>query len=117
MSGFVVIMRTGAAPYEFVAYGPAPTRESADEFAAFLNAEVDPATVVPLRSPTAELLGFWRTFRDEIARNAAGEATPPGGVHEHTYDGSGRCWCEAGAVAHERLQRALATRARRRGDG
>jgi hypothetical protein len=91
VSGFVVIMRVGD---DFVAYGPAPTRESADDFAQFLNIEVDPATVVPLRSPTAELLWFWRTFRADIERNNA--ATP----------------AEV-AVAHERLTQALDQRRRR----
>jgi hypothetical protein len=70
---WVVILRVDAD--EFVAYGPAPTKESAQAFADFLNAEVDPATVVPLRSPTDELLGFWRAFRAEIDRNNRGAAT------------------------------------------
>lgn len=41
------------------AYGPFATVEEAEEFRAFLAAEVDPAAVLKLASPVRELLG-WR---------------------------------------------------------
>jgi hypothetical protein len=41
-------------------YGPFATNGEAEEFAQFLSREVDPAFVEPLRSPTTELLGWWR---------------------------------------------------------
>lgn len=55
---WIVLLRTGS-PEEIVVYGPMDA-EAAGEFAAFLTAEVDPAVMRKLRSPTHELLGFWR---------------------------------------------------------
>lgn len=40
-------------------YGPFTDKDEAEEFASFLRVEVDPAAVVPLKSPTRELLA-WR---------------------------------------------------------
>lgn len=53
----IVICAHGPTPY-----GPFNTREQAEEFAAFLAAEVDPAYVTVLRSPVTELLG-WREMK------------------------------------------------------
>lgn len=43
-------------------YGPFDDEAQAEHFADFLTTEVDPATVVPLKSPIAELLA-WRRNR------------------------------------------------------
>lgn len=40
-------------------YGPFDDGKAAGRFAAFMTAEVDPATVVKLSSPTLELLAFY----------------------------------------------------------
>ncbi len=61
-SQFVVLLSTGT---DIVAYGPLEAAE-AEAFAAFLTATVDPATVRQLRSPTKEMLAWWRS---ETARN------------------------------------------------
>lgn len=55
---WIVLLRTGS-PEEIHAYGPMDA-ETAGEFAAFLTAEVDPATMRKLNDPTRELLGYWR---------------------------------------------------------
>lgn len=69
----IVVLRTGEAD-GLVAYGPFD-EETAHEFAGYLAAEVDPAYVVPLRSPTSELLGYWRSQRAEAAATNAAEPT------------------------------------------
>lgn len=56
MSAFIVRLKDQA-----VNYGPFAFAADAEEFAQFLSREVDPAFVEPLRSPTTELLGWWRT--------------------------------------------------------
>lgn len=40
-------------------YGPFDDKETAELFAGFLSAEVDPAQALPIVSPVRELLG-WR---------------------------------------------------------
>ena len=45
-------------------FGPFTDREDAERFAAFATAEIDPARVVPLLSPVAELLN-WRDMTKE----------------------------------------------------
>lgn len=68
MSGqWVVLLSTGKN--ETIAYGPMNAVDAGD-FTAYLNAEVDPAKRVPLRSPASELLGYWRNNRAELERNA-----------------------------------------------
>lgn len=42
------------------AYGPTEDEDTARDFAAFLTSEVDSATPLRLRAPTAELLSYWR---------------------------------------------------------
>lgn len=59
---WVVLLTTGEAD-ETVAYGPIGDADEAAEFAAFLTAEVDPATVRPLRSVNRELMAFYRNQR------------------------------------------------------
>ena len=44
-------------------YGPFDDRPEAQAFADYLAAEVDPATVQDLRSPTSELLGWVNATR------------------------------------------------------
>jgi len=58
---FAVIIDGLAVPAVF---GPFSDREDADRFAAFATAEIDPARVVPLLSPVAELLN-WRDMTKE----------------------------------------------------
>jgi hypothetical protein len=53
-------------------YGPFADRDEARAFAEFLGREVDPAAVVPLHSPTAELLAW----RSGVALPAMTERTP-----------------------------------------
>ena len=43
-------------------YGPTDDEDLAREFAEFLTAEVDPATVHRLHSPTSELLAHYKAF-------------------------------------------------------
>lgn len=47
-------------------YGPFDDRETANRFADFLTAEVDPATVHRLYSPVVSLLG-WRDLVERLA--------------------------------------------------
>jgi len=54
---YVVILNTGSDP---VVYGPFHDGQTAYDFAAYLTAEVDPATVVLLRDPARELLAYWK---------------------------------------------------------
>lgn len=57
MTQWAVLLDTGTEP---VLYGPIDDGRLAEEFALFLNAEVDPARVFRLHSVEGELLGFWR---------------------------------------------------------
>ena len=61
MSNFAVLLEGQTTPR---LYGPFATASEAEEFAAFLTAEVDPAKVVPLRNPVGELLAWWRYKTD-----------------------------------------------------
>lgn len=54
-----------------VCYGPFTDEDVATGFAAYLTAEVDPASVVRLSEPVTELLSFYGQF---MARQAAEEA-------------------------------------------
>ena len=56
---WVVVLDTGGESGPRI-YGPFQDQFPARDFAAFLTAEVDPATYHPLRDPTGELLGYWR---------------------------------------------------------
>lgn len=62
---FVVVL-TGH--HSKVAWGPFATRESAQEFAEFVTAEIDPAEVRTLSSPAGELLA-WRRAMEELNRD------------------------------------------------
>lgn len=46
-------------------YGPTEDEDTARDFAAFLTAEVDPARVVELLSPTKQLISFWKHHNEE----------------------------------------------------
>lgn len=72
---WVVVLNTGGDPY---VYGT-EDEDTARQFAEYLTAEVDPAYAVCLRSPMAELLGFWRQHRVLVAetREARPEFWPP----------------------------------------
>ena len=50
-----------------VTWGPFPSRDAAEEFAEFVTAEIDPAEVRTLSSPTGELLA-WRKAMQELFR-------------------------------------------------
>ena len=65
---WVVVLNTGAGPY---VYGT-EDEDTARQFAEYLTAEVDPASAHRLRSPTAELLSFWR--RHDMQRSQADRA-------------------------------------------
>lgn len=60
----VVVMGNGDHRAPFV-YGPFEDMELAQQFADFLTAEVDPATVINVIHPADELVGWWRTHRQE----------------------------------------------------
>jgi hypothetical protein len=47
-----------------IAYGPVEDEHAARELAAFLTVEVDPATAMSAKSPTKELLAYWRNARN-----------------------------------------------------
>lgn len=72
---FVVLLKTGSETG--VLYGPFDTRLEANEFAEFMSKEVDPATVESLRSPTLELLAFWRNELKRPDRADKPEYWPP----------------------------------------
>lgn len=58
---YIVLLDPAATPSaspEYV-YGPFDNRDLAEQFAEFLTAEVDPASVHELRDPAKELLNFW----------------------------------------------------------
>lgn len=57
-----VILRSGDRPDDNICYGPFPDQQTAERFAAFLTAEVDPATARPLESPVSELLAWYATM-------------------------------------------------------
>ena len=66
---FIVALDNGLK----VAWGPFGSREEAEQFAAFIADEVDPAEVRTLSSPTGELLA-WREASQEWGRlDAAAE--------------------------------------------
>lgn len=44
-------------------YGPFGDKATADGFAAYLTAEVDPAEVLHVSDPAADLLSFYRQFQ------------------------------------------------------
>lgn len=66
------------------AYGPTEDKDTAEAFAEFLTREVDPAAALQLRSPTAELLAWWRQSR------SAHVAEPP----EHWPPMPGSVWSD-----------------------
>jgi len=80
---WVVLLKTGARD-EIVAYGPIDDANAASGFADFLTSEVDPAFVRILRSPTLELLSFWRN------RKAGMPSTP--GRPEYWPPEPGQIW-------------------------
>jgi hypothetical protein len=59
---FVVVLKG-----QSVTWGPFETRSGADEFAAFVTEEIDPAEVRTLSSPVGELLA-WRKAMQELNR-------------------------------------------------
>lgn len=59
---WIVLLDTGR---ERFAYGPTEDEDTANDFAAFLTAEVDPAVALKLRSPTKELLAYWQQQDEE----------------------------------------------------
>lgn len=50
------------------AYGPTEDEDTARDFAAFLTAEVDPAVPIKLRSPTRELIAWWKAHEERAGR-------------------------------------------------
>lgn len=62
MAKFAVVLKDHAA------WGPFSTRKEADDFCAFVTAEIDPAEVYTLSSPAAELL-LWRKHVEELRRH------------------------------------------------
>lgn len=74
---WVVLLRTGVA--DTYPYGPFNDEAYAEQFADYLTAEVDPARVVPLRSPIGELISFYNRAAAEArpAGNARPDRWPP----------------------------------------
>lgn len=65
MTQFAVIL-TSHLPYHVSAgWGPFGDRDEAIRFAAFVTAEVDPASVITLQSPVAEALNWRDMIRAE----------------------------------------------------
>ena len=56
----------------YVVYGPLSEKD-AHPFSKFLGDTVDPAIVLPLASPTGEMLAW---YQSELDRNNAGEGGP-----------------------------------------
>lgn len=82
-------------------YGPFTDRQTADGFAAFLTAEVDPAEVLPdgpnpigLMDPVRELLA-WRDLIADPSHRPTGETTALGAVRH----AAGHCINLTGALA------------------
>lgn len=67
---WIVLLRTGS-PEEIIAYGPMDAR-TAEEFAQWLSATVDPAVPRRLASPVGEMLAWHRSEyeRNECTLNA-----------------------------------------------
>lgn len=98
-----------------VPWGPFDDRGTAEEFALYLNAEVDPAEVKPMQSPVRDLLGWRRgvalpaigQLRDDLARAegapAIAGAFPAGEGHTAGCTRQGPHFfphqCGAGSVA------------------
>lgn len=61
---WAVLVRTGTDTGLYL-YGPFDDSADAGRFSAFMTAEVDPASVLILRSPMAELLTFLKNQRDD----------------------------------------------------
>lgn len=95
---FVVLLSTGRSEELPFPYGPFDDMAEAEDFAAFVAKEIDPASVVPLRSPSKELLAWWRTHRDELPAAVTPEHWPPrpGQVWQ---DGESNRWVCAGTNA------------------
>jgi hypothetical protein len=62
-----------------VGWGPISDRRQADDFAKFITDEMDPARVIPLRSPASELLAWRGTVIRDIKRETLRPASdaPP----------------------------------------
>ena len=73
-------------------YGPFDSDTDAKEFAEFLTAEVDPATVHRLIPPEDELLGWWRNQRHGETRPLAEEGTWPPLLADIWQDRRGERW-------------------------
>lgn len=85
MSGqWVVLLRTGVGAAGVHPFGPFDDDAVAQCFADYLTAEVDPAVVVSLRSPVAELLSFWGRYREN--------AEPSLGRPDHWPPMPGHVW-------------------------
>jgi hypothetical protein len=84
--GWVVLLNNSGSDRP-IPFGPFREAKDADDFAAFLTMEVDPA--VPLMSPTRELLSFWHQQRTRANPRPIGWPPKPGDIWE---DDSGDRW-------------------------
>lgn len=75
-TAFVVVLQNG---HGVRVYGPFISRADADEFEAFLSAEVDPCTVRELHEPLREVLA-WRAAARGDAEEAEQVLRRPGGA-------------------------------------
>lgn len=70
-------------------YGPTEDEDTAREFAAYLTAEVDPAAVYKLHSPTRELLAYYKNFMRTRAKYPPEWPPKPGEIWQ---DRAGNRW-------------------------
>lgn len=87
---WVVVLR---GQKEAMVYGPTDAT-TAKEFAEYLTVEVDPASAHKLRSPTRELLAFWRQRRQQSIDLTENWPPKPGDIWQ---DRNGNRWsCQVG---------------------
>lgn len=70
MTRWIVRCDHGCETYSY--YGPFGDEPSAQRFAEFVTAEIDPATVHEMCDPVNEFMGYWRSLKDEESATEAG---------------------------------------------
>jgi hypothetical protein len=99
---FVVLLTTSTLAA--MPYGPFGDRAEAESFAEFLSKEVDPAVVAALRSPTLELLAFWRNGLGRTSHAAVKPDNWPPTIGDVWKDRHGHLWiCTETGTPHHYL--------------
>lgn len=80
---FVVVLK---GRHHKVAWGPFDSRAAAEEFAAFVTVEIDPAEVRTLSSPVGELLAWHKSLAEQ--------ADVPGEAEDYGCHGCTCCTAE-----------------------